>query len=155
MRGVVCGRAGEVKTEYSRDELPLDRALASALLEWREVAPMTREQWVFPNQQTLRPYQPNTMQKKWLSKIGRTLGLSQSLGWHTFRHTYRTWLDATGAPAGVQQKLMRHAHISTTMNLYGNALMQSKREANKKVVDMALQQEPSAGKNSTDSEKSN
>ena len=61
-----------------------------------------------------------------------------SVGWHTFRHTYRSWLDNTGAPIGVQQKLMRHAQISTTMNVYGNALMEAKREANSKVVRMAL-----------------
>jgi hypothetical protein len=59
-------------------------------------------------------------------------------GWHTFRHTYRSWLDDTGAPMGVQQKLMRHAQISTTMNVHGNALMTVKREANSKVVRMAL-----------------
>jgi integrase len=29
---------------------------------------------------------------------------------------------------GVQQKLMRHAQISTTMNVYGNALKQSARQ---------------------------
>jgi integrase len=60
------------------------------------------------------------------------------VGWHTFRHTYRSWLDDTGAPVGVQQKLMRHAQVSTTMNVYGNALMGAKREANSKVVRMAL-----------------
>lgn len=61
-----------------------------------------------------------------------------SVGWHTFRHTYRSWLDDTGAPVGVQQKLMRHAQVSTTMNVYGNALMDAKREANSKVVRRAL-----------------
>ncbi len=61
-----------------------------------------------------------------------------SVGWHTFRHTYRSWLDDTGAPVGVQQKLMRHAQVSTTMNIYGNALMDAKREANSKVVKRAL-----------------
>ena len=61
-----------------------------------------------------------------------------SVGWHTFRHTYRSWLDSTSAPIGVQQKLMRHAQVSTTMNVYGNALMTAKREANSKVVKMAL-----------------
>lgn len=65
-------------------------------------------------------------------------GKYDGLGWHTFRHTYRSWLDDTGAPIGVQQKLMRHAQISTTMNVYGNALMTAKREANSKVVRMAL-----------------
>jgi integrase len=65
-------------------------------------------------------------------------GKYDGVGWHTFRHTYRSWLDDTGAPMGVQQKLMRHAQISTTMNVYGNALMTAKREANSKVVRMAL-----------------
>jgi hypothetical protein len=38
----------------------------------------------------------------------------------------------------VQQKLMRHAQVATTMDVYGNALMESKREANSKVVRMVL-----------------
>ena len=65
-------------------------------------------------------------------------GKYDGVGWHTFRHTYRSWLDDSGAPMGVQQKLMRHAQIATTMNVYGNALMDAKREANSKVVKMAL-----------------
>ena len=63
---------------------------------------------------------------------------ARQLGWHTFRHTYRSLLDATGAPIGVQQKLMRHAQVSTTMDVYGNALMDSKREANSRVVSLLL-----------------
>ncbi|HEV2709215.1 MAG TPA: tyrosine-type recombinase/integrase [Edaphobacter sp.] len=65
-------------------------------------------------------------------------GKYDGVGLHTFRHTYRSWLDDTGAPVGVQQKLMRHAQVSTTMNIYGNALMVAKWEANSKVVRMAL-----------------
>ena len=51
------------------------------------------------------------------------------IGWHTFRHTYRSWLDETGAPMKVQQELMRHASIRTTMNVYGQAMSSGKREA--------------------------
>ena len=40
----------------------------------------------------------------------------------------------------VQPKLMRHAQIATTMNVYGNAMMESKRAANSKVVQMVLRQ---------------
>jgi integrase len=36
---------------------------------------------------------------------------------------------------GVQQKLMRHAQIATTMNVYGDTMMESKRTANSKVVE--------------------
>ena len=137
-RGVVNGRVGEVKTECSQDELPLDASLASALLEWRAIGPATAENWVFANPTTHRPYHASALQKKWFCKIGRAIGLPQTLGWHTFRHTYRSWLDEHGTPIGLQQKLMRHAQVSTTMNTYGNAIMRLKREANGKIVRMAL-----------------
>jgi integrase len=63
------------------------------------------------------------------------------IGWHTLRHSYRAWLDETGAPLGVQQKLMRHANISTTMNVYGGAFMEAKRKANTSVVQRVLLQD--------------
>lgn len=136
-RAVVNGRVGQVKTEYSKDLLPLDPSLAKFLDEWRAYAPPSPEGWVFANPLTLRPYNACSVEKRHLRKIGVELGIR--LGWHTFRHTYRSWLDATGAPIGVQQKLMRHAQVSTTMNVYGNALMQSKRDANSKIVGMVLE----------------
>ena len=42
------------------------------------------------------------------------------LGTHSLRHTYRSWLDSVGTPVGVQQKLMRHTDVRTTMR-YGDA----------------------------------
>jgi len=41
------------------------------------------------------------------------------MGTHTFRHSYRMWIDSIGTAVGVQQKLMRHSDIRTTMNIYG------------------------------------
>ena len=38
----------------------------------------------------------------------------------------------------VQQNLMRHADIRTTMNIYGKAMTDSKRQAHSKVVEMVL-----------------
>ena len=38
----------------------------------------------------------------------------------------------------VQQELIRHADIRTTMNVYGKAMDASKREAHGKVVRMVL-----------------
>jgi len=60
---------------------------------------------------------------------------------------YRTLLDAAGAPVGVQQKLMRHAQVSTTMNLYGNALMNEKRKVNTNVVRMVLKRQGESDNN--------
>ena len=54
------------------------------------------------------------------------------------RHTYRNWLDAVGTPIAVQQKLMRHADIRTTMNFYGDVVTDEMQRAHSKVVGLAL-----------------
>lgn len=44
------------------------------------------------------------------------------VGRHTFRRSYRSWLDEGGAAIAVQKELMRHASIQTTMNVYGTVM---------------------------------
>jgi len=66
-----------------------------------------------------------------------------AIGWHSLRHSDRARLDETGASLGVQQKLMRHANISTTMNVYGGAFTEAKRRANTSVVQRVLCQKQS------------
>ena len=92
---------------------------------------------MFPSRVTGRCYHASPIQQDYIRPAGRKLGLGD-IGWHTFRHTYRSWLDSVGTSMGVQQKLMRHAQIATTMNVYGDAMMESKRAANSKVVQMVL-----------------
>jgi len=67
-----------------------------------------------PLQSGRRPYNPYSLQQRVLRPVGEELGFADTLGWHTFRHTYRTLLDETGAPMSVQQELMRHADIRST-----------------------------------------
>jgi len=136
VRGVVHRRVGDVKTDYSEDELPLDADFAELMLNWRKKCPKSDGGWVFPNPNTGEPYHASTIQQDYIRAAGRKTKLPRDIGWHTFRHTYRSFLDDAGAPVGVQQKLMRHAQVSTTMNTYGNAQMNSKRQANTKVVRM-------------------
>jgi integrase len=69
---------------------------------------------------------------------GKNAGVGDGIGWHTFRHSYRSWLDDTGAPLSVQKELMRHASIQTTMNVYGKAMSNTKREAHSRVVKAIL-----------------
>jgi integrase len=47
-------------------------------------------------------------------------------------------LEEYGAPISVQQALMRHADIGTTMNVYGDSVAESQRKANSKVVSLLL-----------------
>ena len=74
-------------------------------------------------------------------RISECLALAAGLGrlrTNTFRHTFRTWLDSVGTPVGVQQRLICHADIGTTMNLYGDAVTADTAEAHGKVVGLAL-----------------
>ncbi len=79
-----------------------------------------------------------------LKPKGESIGIA-GLGCHTFRHTYRLLLDETGVPIGVQQKLMRQSNVATTMNVYGNATIKAKQQANSRAVQMVMTQ---AGKES-------
>ena len=135
-QGVVNGRIGRVKTEASQDEVPLDPVFAAVLHDLRG---QKTEGLVFPSPLTGRPFYAGIIQRQILRPKGAEVGVS-GLGWHTFRHTYRSLLDETGAPVGVQQKLMRHSNVSTTMNVYGSSTLRAKQEANSKVVQMVMRQ---------------
>jgi len=58
---------------------------------------------------------------------------------HAFRHTYRSWLDAVKTPIAVQQKMMRHTDIRTTMNIYGDVVTDEMSTAGSKVAELAFQ----------------
>ena len=142
-RSSVGKRLNRLKTECSQDEVPLERGFIVELKKWQELCLESEGQWLFPSPVTGRPLHADSMRTDHLIPTSLLLGLGR-IGFHTFRHTYRAWLDETGAPVGVQQKLMRHAHISTTMDQYGNASMEAKRKANRPLVQRLLKR--SAGR---------
>ena len=140
-RGVVMGIEDEVKTRHSKRAIPLDPDLASLLLSYRrEAAP---SQWVFPSSRTGRPWWPWVIQRTHLVPAGIKAGLGR-IGWHTFRHTYSTMLRALKVDVKVQQELLRHADIRTTLNIYTQAVPDALRQANSKVVEMVLPERKSA-----------
>ena len=137
-RSCVRGRIDDVKTEYSRDHVPLDPALIEILMSHKGHSFYSEGDWVFANPATGRPFHQETIQQRHIREAAIKAGLGEGIGWHTFRHSYRSWLDDTGAPLTVQKELMRHASIQTTMNVYGKAMADSKRQAHSKVVEMVL-----------------
>jgi integrase len=54
------------------------------------------------------------------------------------RHTYRSWIDSVGTALAVQQKLMRHSDIRTTMNVYGDVVDDRTKEAHGKVAALVF-----------------
>ena len=123
--------ANSGRTEGSEGPLPMDPVLLESLLEWRKKTPSSG--LVFPSHITGRCYYAGPIQQDYFRPAARKLGLV-GVCWHTFPHSYRSWMDEDGTPMGVQQKLMRHAPAATIMHNHSNASSKPKAKANGKVV---------------------
>jgi integrase len=118
-RSSVHCRVDSVKTEYSHDYVPLDSELATVLLTWKEQSLFKQEDdWVFPNPATGKPYWQEEIQKRHITSAAKAVGL-----------------------AGIGSS------IQTTLNVYGQALSSTKRQANSKVVKLVLKPAVSASAN--------
>jgi integrase len=140
-RSVIANRVDAVKTKRSKARLPLDPSLITALQFWRRLSEFNADAdwvWASPFVAGEMPYYLNAVQRDYIIPAGKRAGLGM-VGWHTFRHTYRTWMGNNGTPLGIQKDLMRHADIKTTMNVYGGSMPAAMREANSQVVRMAIQ----------------
>jgi integrase len=136
-RGVVNGTAGDTKTEASRKALPVDPRLAAPLAElWKRSSLKGPQDWVFANRAGRPRGQQNILQRH-LRPAALRAGIGK-IGWHTFRHSYSTMLRAAGADIKVQQELLRHSTIQSTMNIYTQAVSEQKRAANSVVVGILL-----------------
>ncbi len=142
-RGVVHQVIGNLKTEASCKPLPLDPDLAQSLLGWRQMAPFNRvHDWVFASPAThgKQPYWPENLLRRHIRPAAKRCGIDKPIGWHTFRHSYATHLNANGEDVKVVQESLRHANSRITLDTYTQALTPAKREAQTKVVRMILPQ---------------
>lgn len=138
-RGIVRQRVGETKTEYSNRPLAVDAGILQVLKTWKQTTQFSSsEDWVFaaPVQLGRLPWSHDAVNDAYV-KAAKAAGI-EHVSSHTMRHTYRSWLDAVGTPIAVQQKLMRHADIRTTMNVYGDVVTDEMVEAHSKIVALAL-----------------
>jgi integrase len=81
---------------------------------------------------------------RWNGKLERRAGLSP-IGWHSLRHSYRSWLDEVGASVSVQKELMRHSTIAMTMDGYGRGVASANRDANSRLVGKLLDETSGRG----------
>ncbi len=138
-RGIVKQIVDDVKTDSSRKSLAIDKELLEILKLWKQQTDFsTDEDWIFASPVKLGrlPYSYTGFWRE-LERAAAVAGIGH-LGTHAFRHTYRSWLDAVGTPIAAQQKLMRHADIRTTMNIYGDVVTNEMGEAHSKVVGLVL-----------------
>jgi integrase len=140
-RAIVDGVVGDVKTKYSQSGLPLDPALAEVLFAWKRASTFGHEaDWVFASSQNAGelPLRSSKMLETQIKPAAMAAELGEGIGWHTFRHTYSCMLRQLGVDVKVQQELLRHADIRTTLNVYTQAVSEQKRTAHSSVVRMVL-----------------
>jgi integrase len=117
-RGIVEQVVADVKTKGSARTFNLTGELLECLKSCKQRTEFSgTEDWVFASPIKLGrlPYSYTGVWRELVrateaAKIGH-------LGTHSFRHTHRSWLDAVGSSLAVQQKMMRHSDIRTTMNI--------------------------------------
>jgi len=131
-RAVVSSRVGDTKNEYREAPLPLHPLLGEMMLAWKKQTPWNgKTDWVFasPFSGGEKPYTLWNAQHNWLCPAAEEAGIGK-IGWHTFRHTYSTMLRRLGVDVKVQQELLRHADIRTTLNVYTHGVSEDLRAAN-------------------------
>lgn len=139
-RGIVEQVVADVKTEGSARSFNLTIELLERLKSCKQRSDFSgAEDWIFASPIKLGrlPYSYTGVWRE-LERAASAAKIGH-LGTHSFRHTHRSWLDAVGTSVAVQQKMMRHADIRTTMNIYGDVVTDEMTTAGIKVARLAFQ----------------
>ena len=139
-RGIVNQIVGDVKTQGSAKTFNLASELLERLKSWKQSSQFSgAEDWIFASPFKLGrlPYS-YTGTRQELERASKAAGIGH-ISSHAFRHTYRSWLDAVKTPIAVQQKMMRHTDIRTTMNIYGDVVTDEMSTAGLRVAEIAFQ----------------
>jgi len=119
--------------------MPLDEEMVSYLERWRRETPYAQaSDWIFasPRMRGRQPLWPDSLMRNHIAKAAKRAGISKSVNWHVFRHTFSTLLVGNGEDVKTAQSLMRHANPNITMAVYTHPVQSKKREAQSKVVEM-------------------
>jgi integrase len=140
-RSLVDQVAGNLKTEGSNRPLPMSPELARALDAWQLVTPYAKQSdWVFASPATrgAQPIWGNTLMVKYIQPAAVDAEIVKRIGWHTFRRTFATLLQSTGATVKTTQELLRHRTPIMTLGTYAQAVTSDKREAQNRIAAMIL-----------------
>ncbi len=96
----------EPKTDASWSTLPLEGTLLDVLKANRPEDGL----WVFPSPVTGGCMSADTILQKKIKPAVTELGLPH-IGWHTFRHSYKSWQGKSKATPSELKDMMRHADI--------------------------------------------
>jgi integrase len=131
----------QLKTEGSAAPVPLGDLLADALRGWNQDSPYSKsDDWVFPSLKLKgkTPLSASIMAADKIRpaalKVGIRLAHGQRFGFHNFRHSLATFLVSRGKDVKTIQGLLRHAKVTTTLDLYSQAIDAAKLEAQEDIA---------------------
>lgn len=137
-RKIYQQRVGECKNEASKKPVPMDGFLADALLQWRRQTPYAAsEDWVFASAVVggKQPYWPERL-RKLVQEAATKLGIHKRIGWHTFRRMLSSLLIKNGNDVKTVQEILRHASVRITLEIYAQAMDETKLQAQGQVYRM-------------------
>jgi integrase len=110
------------KSKRSGDPIPFPEELYKILSAWLKSPNRyaTPEGWLFASYVTGDPLYASELRRSYVKPWGEAHGIVK-FGWHTFRHTYKQFLEDSGVNPVVIQRLMRHASYQVTAG-YGSGV---------------------------------
>jgi integrase len=135
-RGIVAQHVNATKTKGSQKTIGVARELLKRLRRWKRRSQFRADtDWIFASPMKIGrlPYSYSGVLRT-LQRAADTAGLGK-LTTHAFRHSFRTWLNQTGAPIATQQRLMRHSSLAMTMDTYGTTFDAELTAASNKVAE--------------------
>lgn len=119
-------KIGAPKTEWSKREVAIPKALASRVLALAE-----GDDYLFRNLRGGPLRNADYHQSGWQKAVdkARSAGLRKNPRPHDLRHTHASWLLQEGVPIFVVSRRLGHASIDVTTRVYGHITPQGQKEA--------------------------
>jgi integrase len=140
-RSIYGNVVGNCKTEASKKPVPMDPILAAELWAWKQRSSYNQPyDWVFASPRTKgkNPYWPDIILSRIVRPAATRAGIQKHVGWHTFRRSFSTILIGNGENVKVVQELMRHSNCRCTLEIYSQARIQAKRNAQHRLIQMIV-----------------
>jgi integrase len=130
-----------MKTDGSAAPVPLGEPLADELRCWHQQTLYAKpEDWIFPSTKLKgkTPLSASIMAADKIRpaaiKVGIRLEPGQRFGFHNFRHSLATFRVSRGKDVKTIQGLLRHANVTTTLDLYSQSIDAAKLEAQEDIA---------------------
>jgi integrase len=130
-----------MKTDGSAAPVPLGELLADELRSWQKETMYPKPgDWIFPSTKLKgkTPMSASMMTGAKIRpaaiKVGIRLVKGQRFGFHNFRHSLATFLVSRGKDVKTIQGLLRHAKVTTTLDLYSQSIDAAKLEAQEDIA---------------------